>query len=69
MHNNKSWPDEGSFPPVETLCGNTAYFDYESGISYRCDTCLAVLGSIGMPRECKELYDMEEVVSKLKGRR
>jgi hypothetical protein len=49
------------------LCGATAYFDEGSGISYRCETCMAVVGSIGMPRACKELYDMEDVVEKLKG--
>ncbi len=34
-------------------CGGTAYFDEASGISYRCE-CGAVVGSIGMPAECKE---------------
>lgn len=51
--------------PIELLCGATAEFDVESGISYRCTTCFAVVGSIGMPRDCKELYDMEKVVDKL----
>lgn len=53
--------------PMPLLCGATAYFDEGSGISYRCETCMAVVGSIGMPRACKELYDMEDVVEKLKG--
>ena len=35
-------------------CGGTAYFDESSGISYRCDDCGAVIGSIGMPKACKE---------------
>ena len=52
---------------IELLCGATASFDHSSGISYRCTTCFAVVGSIGMPRQCKTLYDMEEVVEKLKG--
>ena len=56
-------------PPITLLCGSIAHFDNSSGISYRCDTCMAVVGSIAMPRECKELYDMEKVVDKLKGKR
>ena len=54
-------------PPMDLLCGSTASFDDGSGCSYRCDYCGAVIGSIGMPRHCKDLYDMEEVVLKLKG--
>ena len=57
------------YQDIELLCGNMASFDHSSGISYRCNTCFAVVGSIGMPRECKELYDMEEVINKLKGRK
>lgn len=36
-------------------CGGTPIFDVESGMSYRCDTCLAVIGSIGQPQSCKEI--------------
>lgn len=61
--------DNKQFPPQELLCGSTSYFDVASGISYRCDTCMAVVGSIGMPPECKELYDMEKVVNKLSGKK
>ena len=53
---------------LKLLCGSMASFDHESGISYRCETCFAVVHSIGMPKRCKELYDMEEVVNKLKGK-
>ena len=53
--------------PITLLCGSNAYFDHYNGISYRCESCGAVVGSIGMPGECKELYDMETVVRKLKG--
>jgi hypothetical protein len=35
-------------------CGGVAYFDQDSGISYRCETCFAVVGSMGQPRSCKE---------------
>jgi len=51
------------YAPIRLLCGNKAYFDFDSGIGHRCATCFAMVGSIGMPKEC----DMEEVVSKLKG--
>jgi hypothetical protein len=54
---------------ITLLCGNTASFDTGSGISYRCNYCNATVGSIGMPRACKELYDMEKVVDKLKGKK
>lgn len=53
--------------PIVLLCGSSAYFDEGSGIGYRCEECMAMVGSIGMPRSCKELYDMEDVVEKLKG--
>ena len=53
--------------PIVLLCGSKAYFDYGSGISYRCAECGATVGSVGMPSRCKELYEMEKVVDKLKG--
>ena len=56
-------------PPIDTACGNTASFDDGSGYGFRCDACGAVIGSIGMPRRCKDLYEMEEVVLKLKGKK
>jgi hypothetical protein len=40
--------------PIYLPCGGVAYFDTTSGISYRCETCFAVVGSIGQPRSCKE---------------
>lgn len=54
--------------PIVLLCGSLAEFDVDSGISYRCTTCYAVVGSVGMPRECKELYEMEKVADKLRGK-
>ena len=35
-------------------CGGWAYFDTSSGISYRCEDCGAVVGSIGQPQHCKD---------------
>ena len=46
--------------PIELACGATAVFDHESGISYRCTRCFAVVGSIGMPRDCAELMETQE---------
>lgn len=36
-------------------CGGTPLFDVDSGISYRCDTCFAVIGSIGQSSRCVEM--------------
>lgn len=35
-------------------CGSRAFFDESSGISYRCELCNAVVGSIGQPQRCKD---------------
>ena len=35
-------------------CGGTAYFDENSGISYRCELCGAVVGSIAQPQHCRD---------------
>jgi hypothetical protein len=48
-------------------CGGIAYFDWASECAHRCDSCNAVVGSIGMPRECKTLMDMDKLAEKLKG--
>ncbi len=50
--------------PIKLPCGGTAYFDVSSGISYRCE-CGAVVGSIGMPRTCKEEFDQEKMLRTL----
>lgn len=55
--------------PIKLLCGAMASFDEDSGFSYRCDSCGAVVGSLGMPSRCKELYDMERVIAKLKDKK
>ena len=41
-------------PPIHLPCGGTAHFDLDSGISYRCEDCMAVVGSIGQPQRCKD---------------
>ena len=40
--------------PMKLPCGGVAYWDESSGISYRCETCGAVVGSIGQPQHCKD---------------
>ncbi len=45
------------FKPIYLPCGSRAVFDEGSGISYRCEDCMAVVGSIGQPRTCKEEAD------------
>lgn len=53
-------PEHGCTTPAwtELPCGNRALFERD-GLSYRCQRCFAVVGSIGMPVSCKQLLDME----------
>ena len=55
-------------PRIRIPCGATAYFDEDSGISYRCEHCMAVVGSMGQPRECKEKALEYELMEKLGGK-
>ncbi len=48
-------------------CGGTAYFDTSSEISYRCQDCNAVVGSIGQPQHCKDEMKKWEVWEALGG--
>jgi hypothetical protein len=54
--------------PMKLPCGGTAYFDQESGISFRCWDCMAVVGSIGQPQECKDAAQKYENWEKLGGK-
>ena len=54
--------------PMYLPCGGTAYFDEESGISYRCELCGAVVGSIGQPQQCKDEAQKYENWKTLGGR-
>lgn len=71
MKTNNYISDKDGFPVVSStiqlLCGAFASFDITNVISYRCNICNAVVGSIDMPDNCKELYDMKRVVETLKG--
>lgn len=53
--------------PMRLPCGGIAYWDEDSGISYRCEDCGAVVGSIGMPKECKDAVQKYENWEKLGG--
>lgn len=49
-------------------CGGTAYFDDGAGYGYRCEDCMAVVGSIGQPRHCKDEATKYENWERLGGR-
>ena len=49
--------DADFYGPVRLPCDSIARFDADSGISFRCETCWAVVGSIGMPGGCREEID------------
>lgn len=56
------------YPPMRLPCGGIAYIDNESTCySYRCGTCFAVVGSMGMARSCKEEIDKYDLWKKLGG--
>ena len=57
-----------NLPRIRIPCGATAVFDESSGISYRCEHCFAVVGSMGQPRECKEEAEKYELMEKLGGK-
>lgn len=54
--------------PLFLPCGGTAYFDFDSGIGYRCERCGEVVGSIGQLRECAEEAKKYEVLTALGGK-
>lgn len=56
--------DEGYVGPtcIYLPCGGVAEFDDGSGCSHRCMDCMATVGSIGMPRSCKDQLDKYEKV-------
>lgn len=44
-------------------CGGIPFFDVESGFSYRCNTCFAVIGSFSQPQHCQELNSKASIVA------
>lgn len=57
-----------NYDPISLPCGGTAYFDESSGISHRCE-CGAVVGSVGMPKFCREEADKWKAWEKLGGQK
>lgn len=39
---------------IHLPCGAAAHFCVEAGFGYRCEDCIAVVGSIAQPRHCVE---------------
>ena len=50
-------PGQPTPKPIQLPCGARATFDRYSGISYRCLDCFSVVGSMGMPRDCADLFE------------
>ena len=57
-----------NLPTIKLPCGPRAYFDISSEISYRCELCNAVVGSIGQPQSCKDEAQKYENWKKLGGK-
>lgn len=49
-------------------CGGTPVWDYPSACSYRCDVCMAVIGSISQSDRCKKLNEQGDENSNLSDR-
>ncbi len=55
--------------PMHLPCGGTAYFDPDCAhTSYRCMTCGAIAGSVGMPKSCKDAMEHYEIIERLGGK-
>ena len=50
-------------------CGATAYFDEQSGYSYRCESCMATVGSIAQPQQCKDVAFLIKAEAALSGKK
>jgi hypothetical protein len=46
--------------PIQLPCGGTAYFETDSGMSFRCDSCFSVVGSMGMPSRYEKLFRLQK---------
>lgn len=54
--------------PIHLPCGSIARFDEGAGFGYRCENCMAVVGSIGQPRDCVEEANKYKVLERLGGK-
>ena len=61
VEDHQCWVEE----VIHLPCGNEAYFCHEAGHGYRCGACMAVAGSVGQPRVCKEATEKYEVLKAL----
>ena len=57
--------DRVRYQTMHLPCGGVAEFDHSSGISYRCEMCNAVVGSVGMPRSCQNEIAKYDVLKQL----
>ena len=60
---------DGSYAPDQLPmlpCGGVPEFDHESGMSYRCWQCMAVLGSVAMSDSCRAGMESPEYKKLLK---
>lgn len=48
-------------------CNSRARWDSESDMGYRCESCFAMVGSIGQPRQCVEESNKYKVFEHLGG--
>lgn len=53
---------------IKLPCGSTATFDSSSGISYVCDRCFCVVGSVSQPRECVNEEKRHDLIKSLGGK-
>jgi hypothetical protein len=53
---------------IKLPCGGEAFFDRDCGIGYRCYDCMAIVGSVGQPRRCKEEANKWEAWKQLGGK-
>lgn len=61
------YADGVRYQTMHLPCGGVAKFDHSSGISYRCLDCMAVVGSVGMPRACQSEIAKYDVLKQLGG--
>jgi hypothetical protein len=59
------YADGVKYRTMHLPCGGVAQFDHSSGISYRCEDCMAVVGSVGMPRACRSEIAKYDVLKQL----
>jgi hypothetical protein len=59
------YADGVKYRTMHLPCGGVAEFDHSSGISYRCEMCNAVVGSVGMPRDCQSEIAKYDVLKHL----